>query len=290
MHFEITHDRHMSTHTTLLIIDPQNDFCDLPADWCPTDPARGTRCKPALPVPGAHADLQRLAAFINRAGDTLHDITLTLDSHHRHDIAHPGFWQGRDGSAVAPFTPITAAQVRASDYSPREASALPRSLAYLDALEAGSRYSLMVWPVHCQIGSWGHAVHASVQAACSRWEDQHRRPVQAVFKGSNPWTEHYSAVQAEVPDPSDADTGLNRALLARLDAADRILVAGEASSHCVKATVEHLVGHLPNGRPGRTTLLPDGMSPVAGFEAQQTLFFDAMRAAGVRLGTMAELA
>lgn len=290
MHFEITHDRHMSTHTTLLIIDPQNDFCDLPADWCPTDPARGTRCTPALPVPGAHADLQRLAAFINRAGDTLHDITLTLDSHHRHDIAHPGFWQGRDGSAVAPFTPITAAQVRASDYSPREASALPRSLAYLDALEAGSRYSLMVWPVHCQIGSWGHAVHASVQAACSRWEDQHRRPVQAVFKGSNPWTEHYSAVQAEVPDPSDADTGLNRALLARLDAADRILVAGEASSHCVKATVEHLVAHLPNGRPERITLLTDGMSPVAGFEAQQTLFFDAMRAAGVRLGTMAELA
>ena len=231
-----------------------------------------------------------LPPFLTLPPPTLQHITLPLDSHHRHALAHPAFSQPRDGSPVAPFTPIPAAQVRPSAFTPPEASALPRSLAYLDALEAGSRYSLMVWPVHCQIGSWGHAVHASVQAACSRWEDQHRRPVQAVFKGSNPWTEHYSAVQAEVPDPSDADTGLNRALLARLDAADRILVAGEASSHCVKATVEHLVAHLPNGRPERITLLTDGMRPVAGFEAQQTLFFDAMRAAGVRLGTMAELA
>ena len=161
------------------------------------------------------------------------------------------------GVTWPPFTTLTARQVRAAEFQPRDKAALPRTLAYLDELEAQGRYTLMVWPVHCQIGSWGHAVHASVQAACSRWEDQHRRPVQAVFKGANPWTEHYSAVQAEVPDSSDPDTSLNRALLARLDAADHILVAGEAASHCVKATVEHLVVHLPNGRPERITLLTD---------------------------------
>jgi nicotinamidase-related amidase len=304
--------------TELLIIDPQNDFCDLPADWCPPDPSSGARCAPALPVPGAHADLQRLAAFIGRAGAGLQAITITLDSHHRHDIAHPGFWQCGDGAAVQPFTPITAQQVRDGQFAPRQASALPRTLAYLDALEAGGRYTLMVWPVHCQIGSWGHAVHAGVQAACNVWADQAIKeapgrsqasltpsgggsgplplpggtgsPVHAVFKGSNPWTEHYSAVQAEVPDPADADTGLNHALLARLDAAGRILVAGQASSHCVKATAEHLVAHLPGGQPERITLLTDGMSPVAGFEAQQMAFFSAMRQAGVRLATMAETA
>jgi nicotinamidase-related amidase len=276
--------------TELLIIDPQNDFCDLPADWCPPDPSSGARCAPALPVPGAHADLQRLAAFIGRAGAGLQAITITLDSHHRHDIAHPGFWQCGNGAAVQPFTPITAQQVRDGQFAPRQASALPRTLAYLDALEAGGRYTLMVWPVHCQIGSWGHAVHAGVQAACNVWEDANQQPVHAVFKGSNPGTEHYSAVQAEVPDPADADTGLNHALLARLDAAGRILVAGQASSHCVKATVEHLVAHLPSGQPERITLLTDGMSPVAGFEAQQMAFFSAMRQAGVRLATMAETA
>ena len=51
---------------------------------------------------------------------------------------------------------------------------------------------------------------------------------------------------------------------------------------------EHLVAHLPSGHPERITLLTDGMSPVAGFEAQQMAFFSAMRQAGVRLATMAE--
>ena len=33
--------------------------------------------------------------------------------------------------------------------------------------------------------------------------------------GANPWTEHYSAVQADVPDPQDPATQLNRALVER---------------------------------------------------------------------------
>ena len=90
----------MTTH--LLLIDPQNDFCDLPPDRCPAGEA------PALPVAGAHADLQRVAAFIDAAADRLDGITVTLDSHQRLDIAHPGFWQTGDGAAVAPFTSITA--------------------------------------------------------------------------------------------------------------------------------------------------------------------------------------
>ena len=285
MQFEITEHRPMSKHTALLIIDPQNDFCDLPADWCPTDPASGTRCAPALPVPGAHADLQRLAAFIDRVGHTLQDITVTLDSHHRHDIAHPGFWQCRDGSSVAPFTPITAAQVRASEVTPREASALPRTLAYLDELEARGRYTLMVWPVHCEIGSWGHNVHSDLRAAYNSWETRLQRSVAKITKGENPWTEHYSAVLAEVPDPDDNGTQLNQALLHRLAPAGHILIAGEASSHCVKATTEDIVTHLPGGRPGRLTLLTDAMSPVNGFQAQHEAFLADMRSRGVQLAT-----
>ena len=45
------------TAIQLLMIDPQNDFCDLPPALCPPGEA------PALPVAGAHADLQRLAAL-----------------------------------------------------------------------------------------------------------------------------------------------------------------------------------------------------------------------------------
>ncbi len=275
-------------HTTqLLVIDPQNDFCDLPAAWQPVAPLTGERTAPSLPVAGAHADMQRTGAFIRAHGARIDAITVTLDSHQRFDIAHPGFWQQADGRVPAAFTPITAAQVRAGTFTPQNSALLPRALQYLDALEQQGRYTLMVWPVHCEIGSWGQGVHAEVLAACGAWQLQRQRAVRNVFKGTNPFTEHYSAIEAEVPDADDPDTALNTRLLAALGAADRLFIAGEASSHCVRATTEHIVQHLPRLQPGwepaRITLLTDCMSPVGGFEAQHTAFLDAMRAQGVRL-------
>ena len=267
----------------LLLIDPQNDFCDLPENYRPLDPHSHSHQESALPVAGAHADMQRAAAFVRAAGGSISEITVTLDSHHRIDIAHPTFWQTAAGLAVAPFTTITAAQLRAGEFAPRNAAALPRAQAYLDELESRGRYTLMVWPVHCQIGSWGHNIHADVLAACSAWEEQQQKPVNVLNKGANPWTEHYSAVQAEVPDADDPGTQLNLKLIQQLDQAGVLLVAGEASSHCVKATVEHIVAHLPSGKLGKIVLLTDCMSPVGGFDAQHAAFFADMQSCGVQL-------
>lgn len=265
------------TAFSLLIIDPQNDFCDIPGA--------------ALPVTGADADLRRVAALIRAQGEAIEAITITLDTHQQLDIAHPGFWQGRDGRAVAPFTAITAAQLRAGEFTTRDPAAAPRALAYVDQLEARGRYTLMVWPVHCEVGSWGHNLHAEVHAALAAWQQQHQRNVDYVFKGMNPWTEHYSALQAEVPDAEDPGTQLNLPLIARLDRAERLLIAGEASSHCVKATVEDLAAHLPSGRRDKLVLLTDCMSPVGGFESQAGDFISAMQAQGLTLSTStAELA
>lgn len=279
----------MSRKIHLLMIDPQNDFCDLPEAYCPVDPVTGRRLAPALPVSGAHADMQRLAAFVSRAGAAITDMTVTLDSHHRLDIAHPTFWQAAGGEPVTPFTQITAAQVRARQYLPRDPAALPRTLAYLDELEARGRYTLMVWPVHCEIGTWGHNVHADLRAAYAAWEEKQLGVVAAVFKGTNPWTEHYSAVQAEVPDAEDPDTALNQALVDRLDEADLIVIAGEASSHCVRATTEHIAANLKSGRVDKLVLLTDCMSAVDGFEAQRDAFLRELGERGARLATSTEL-
>jgi nicotinamidase-related amidase len=272
----------------LLIIDPQNDFCDLPPTWCGRDPASGASLSPALPVAGAHEDMLRLAAYIDRHVDRIDAITVTLDSHHRIDVAHPPFWRRADGGEVAAFTTISGQQVRDGVFVPRDAAALPRVLEYLDGLDARGRYALMVWPEHCRIGTWGHLVHPAVQSACERWEARRLRPVHHVIKGDSPWTEHYSAFEAEVPDPDDAGTHLNTALLDRLDQATALVVAGEAGSHCVRASVQDLVVHLPGGHPERIVLLTDCMSPVAGFEAQQADFFQRMSARGVALQTSTE--
>lgn len=283
----------MSRTIHLLVIDPQNDFCDLPGEWHGRDPSSGSVIAPALPVSGAHADMQRLAGFIRVQGECIDHITVTLDSHQRYDVAHPAFWLRGDGGAVTPFTSITAAQVRAGAFAPRDSAVLPRTLQYLDTLEAQGRYTLMVWPVHCEIGSWGHGMHADVLAACGDWQSRRLRAVQSVFKGMNPWTEHYSAVQAEVPDAKDPHTTLDTRLLAGLAGADLLLIAGEASSHCVRATTEHLVQHLPRLHPGwslqRLVLLTDCMSPVAGFEVQHQAFLEAMRAQGAQLAFSKEI-
>ena len=279
----------MKRQIQLLVIDPQNDFCDLPGTYRPTDPTTAQQVAPALPVAGAHADMLRVANLIHVGRAGLTDIAVTLDSHHRLDIAHPTFWQTGEGGEVGPFTPITAQQVRAGEFKPRDPAALAKTLAYLDALEARGRYTLMVWPVHCEMGSWGNNVHADVRAAYNMWEEQRLGVVQKVIKGTNPWTEHYSAVLAEVPDADDPDTQLNRALLDQLASADMILIAGEASSHCVKATTEHIVQNLPGEHAQRMVLLTDCMSPVAGFEAQHQSFLAEMRGQGVQLATSAEV-
>ena len=57
----------MSKRVHLIIIDPQNDFCDQPGA--------------ALAVPGAVKDMERLAAFITKQGKRLSAIHCTLDSH-----------------------------------------------------------------------------------------------------------------------------------------------------------------------------------------------------------------
>lgn len=276
----------MKRQMHLLIIDPQNDFCDLPEDYLPV--AGGDR--PALPVPGAHADMLRVAHIIKRGGAGLSAISVTLDSHHRIDIAHPAFWMDGAGQPVLPFTQITAADLAQGRFAPRDASGMPRAVAYLAELERAGRYTLMVWPTHCEIGSWGHNVHADVRAAYNGWEESTLRSVAKIVKGTNPWTEHYSAIQAEVPDHADAATQMNNAFIETLALADRVYITGEAGSHCVKATTEHIVAAWDPAQLSRLVLVIDCMSPVQGFEAQHDGFIRAMRERGVQLAQASDVA
>ena len=264
----------------LLVIDPQNDFCDLAPGQCGA---------PALPVSGAHADMLRVADIINRGGQGLSAVSITLDSHHRLDIAHPGFWMDAAKGPVQPFTQITAADVTRGLYAPRDAAALPRVMDYVKRLEAAGRYTLMVWPTHCEIGSWGHNVHADVRAAYNRWEESSLRTVTKIIKGTNPWTEHYSAIQAEVPDDDDPGTQMNVGFIKMLADADRVYITGEAGSHCVKATTEHIVANWDQSQLAKLVLVTDCMSPVTGFEEQYRDFIAAMRARGVRIAQASDV-
>lgn len=101
----------------------------------------------------------------------------------------------------------------------------------------------------------------------------------------------HSCFAAEVPVPGDEANDHGRTMLAKLCARDRVMVCGQASSHCVNFSTRDLAAawkrttsgpHTAEGvddeiarrRMGNLVLLKDGMSPVAGFEVnslQETL-------------------
>lgn len=266
----------------LLVIDPQQDFCDGPSNG-------------ALAVPGADADMRRLADLIRRSGQGIDAIHVTLDSHQLLDIAHPAWWRNAEGEPPAPFTVITAAAVAAGQWWAADPVHQERSEAYVRDLEQRGKYALVIWPPHCLIGSPGHAVHPDLFAALMTWQTLRQRPVNFILKGLNPYTEHYSAIAAEVPDPADPATLPNRALLGALERAGQVLVAGEALSHCVKATVTDIADMAGFDLCRRFTLLTDCMSPVPAipggldFPAHGQAFLLEMQDRGMRLMTSGDL-
>lgn len=257
----------------LLIIDPQNDFC-----------------KPsgALYVPGAENDMKRLATMVNRLGAKIDKIHVTLDSHHLVDIAHPIWWRNSKGEQPNPFTIITAQELRDGVWNTRIPSFAKRTLEYLELLEANGRYPFCIWPPHCLIGSEGHSVVPVLFDALSKWEESFQM-VNYVTKGSNPYTEHYSAVAAEVPDPNDPTTQMNVDLIKTIDSADMLVIAGEAGSHCVANTLRDIrSAYNDDEKMKRVVILEDAMSPVTGFEQLQSDFFTEMKSIGVQFNTTTE--
>ena len=279
-----------ASSTRLLIIDPQNDFCDLPGPLLP-GPQEGCAATPlpALPVPGADADMRRLADLIRRIGAGLAGIEVSLDSHHPMDIAHPGWWRDESNRTPAPFTVIGLDDVASGRWRTRDPAVQQRSLDYVRRLKEQGRYALVVWPEHCLIGHWGHNLHAAVADSLDRWSREQGKTVDYLFKGSNPFTEHYSALRAEVPDPADPATLASPGLLARMASAERVLVAGEALSHCVASTVRDLADALGPAWVKRLVLLSDASSPVAGFESLGRSFVDDMRSRGASFVRCADL-
>jgi nicotinamidase-related amidase len=259
----------------LLIVDPQFDFCD------PTG---------ALNVPGADKDMERVAEMIKRLGGRLEDIHVTLDQHHLLDVAHPMMWRDKDGNPPAPFTIISAKEIEDGTWTPIRPSFTRKMIEYAKGLESGGRYPLCIWPPHCLIGSPGAVIAEPIRDALEAWISDSPAIVDFVSKGSNIWTEHYSGVKAELPDPGDPSTQLNVRLIQTLEEADMVLIAGEAGSHCLANTVRDIAdGFSDDSYIAKFVLLTDGTSPVPGFENLQDEFIAEMTARGMQTSTCEEV-
>jgi nicotinamidase-related amidase len=238
----------------LIMIDPQFDFCDP---------------KGALCVPGADEDSKRLAEMLNRCLGKIDDISVTLDSHRVLHIAHPIWWKDDAGNHPDPFTLITKDDVVGAN--PKWKAVNPgfqkRSEEYVVKLEENGRYVLCIWPPHCLIGSNGYKVMPVIYDVLCEWETKRFGAINWVTKGSNIFTEHYSAVQADVPDPDDPEgTMLNTAFIEKLQKADLIGITGQALSHCVANTFRDVANNFGEENIKKFVLIEDTSSAVPSFE------------------------
>jgi nicotinamidase-related amidase len=253
--------------TALLIIDPQNDFHE----------------GGSLAVPGAKADSSRTAKMIQEHLGDIHQISVTLDSHLKLHIANPFFWKNKDGQHPPPFTLITEKEITEFIWVPSRPELLQHTIEYVRGLELNKRFSLLVWPEHCLIGTPGHNVEEHLNAALQNWSGHNLDIVNYVNKGTCPLTEMYSGLKADVELKHDESTQLNRRLVTRLLEADRVLICGQALSHCVQFTTRDLVANWPKQRLKDLWLIEDQCSAVPTFENAAGAFVADMRAAGLTL-------
>ncbi|KAL4140033.1 hypothetical protein PRNP1_015462 [Phytophthora ramorum] len=242
----------------------------------------------SLAIGSANEDAARIAAFISNHTSDLSQVVLTMDSHQRYHIAHGIFWENDAGESPDPFTTIYSQNITDGIWKPRDSTLNEYVLAYTQSLEASGKFSLTIWPEHCVIGSPGHNIVPDVLASALEWTKHSLKPIQYVMKGSNPFTEHYSALKAEYELPYDPSTSLNTALIKSLQRAGKLVIVGEALSHCVNFTVRDLVALWPAERLGDLVILTDCSSPVAGFEAEAQQFLSDMAAKGLTLTTSSE--
>lgn len=231
----------------LLIVDMQVDFCHESG---------------ALYIPGARDDIRRLIEFIYRQAGRLTGITCSLDSHLPQQIFHPSWWVDEKGNHPPAFTVVSRQDVEQARWRP--VMEPEWSAYYVRKLQEEAKKELTIWPYHVLIGGVGNVLDPELWSAVL-WHALARSSQPNWWrKGSIPKTEHYSIVQPEIPVPDIPEGGKEQSFLDLLRAQDRILVAGEAASHCVLETLEDLVDEF-SAHPemlNRIYVLQDCTSPV----------------------------
>jgi nicotinamidase-related amidase len=135
--------------------------------------------------------------------------------------------------------------------------------SYVQALAAGGKYDLTIWPFHAMLAGIGHALVSAVEEALFFHAIARCSQPRFEIKGQHPLTEHYSVLGPEVlRDVHGEPLGeRNTALVKHLTTFDAVIVAGQAKSHCVAWTVADLLDEAP-GVASRLYLLEDCTSPV----------------------------
>ncbi len=275
----------------LFLIDVQNTFC-LPNFELFVGGRSGR---------GAIEDNIRLCEFIYRNLGEIDQIIATLDTHHLHQIFHPIFWIDQQGEHPTPaVTTITPADVQSGkwqinpdfgDQPPEQLQAY--ALHYVQQLSDGGKYPLIIWPYHAMLGGIGHALVPAVEEAIFFHGIARNSQASFSMKGDRTLTENYSALAPEVFTNQFGEqiASKNDSLIQHLLESDRLIIAGQAQSHCVAWTVNDLLTEINSIDPQlarKIYLLADCTSPVVipgivDYTAQADAAYQRFAAAGMNI-------
>ncbi len=277
----------------LVLIDVQNTFC-IPGYELYVGGRSGT---------GAVDDNMRLVEFIYRNLGTITQISLTLDTHQATQIFHPIFLVGENGEHPPPYTLVTAEDIQAGRWRFNEILAEDLGIDegygqsqlehYTAQLTQKGKFDLTIWPYHAMLGGIGHALVSSVEEAVFfHTIARYSRP-DFEIKGTDPLTEHYSAIGPEVlTGPQGESLGeKSNKMFKKVQDHDAVLFAGQAKSHCVAWTISDLLDQIQRDNPqvvDRVYLLEDCTSPVVipvaiDFSDQAEADFDRFAEAGMHV-------
>jgi nicotinamidase-related amidase len=256
-----------STKTWLMLIDVQNTFC-IPEFELYVGGRSGR---------GAVEDNVRLCEFIYRNLGSITQITATLDTHKAMQVFHAIFFVDKDGNHPAPYTDIHLSELRDAQWKFNPALAEQFAIApeygqqmmvhYAEQLQKSGKYALTIWPYHAMLGGIGHALVSSVEEAIFFHTVARLANPDIVIKGQTPFTENYSVIGPEVlTGPMGETLGTHdQRFIQQLHEFDRLIIAGQAKSHCVAWTVYDLLDDIMLADPElakKVYLLEDCTSPV----------------------------
>jgi len=202
---------------------------------------------------GAVEDNARLCQFIYRNLGNISHITATLDTHKTMQVFHAVFFIDKDGNHPAPYTDIHASELRdgkwvfnpalASEFDIAPEYGQQMMIHYAEELEKKNKYALTIWPYHAMLGGIGHALVSSVEEALFFYSIARLAQPEMMIKGDTPFTENYSVIGPEVlSGPMDETLGTHdQRFIQQLQQYDKLIIAGQAKSHCVAWTISDLL-------------------------------------------------
>ena len=241
---QIEHDE-QCPKTLFLGIDIQQDFMD----------------NGALGVPGAMQDVIRLGQFIYNNIEKISSIIVSLDTHEPAQIFHPYWWVDEAGNHPAPYTVIKPQDLTDGKWRAVIDPALSKH--YVRQLEKTGK-QLIIWPYHCINGTTGWTLENQFSNIIHFMSVAADVPVEKICKGQNRHSEMYGIIR---PEYSTHDS-TNTKLLEKIAEFDKIIIAGEAKSHCVLESIKQICEYYYD-KPELTRriyVLTDCMSDIPGFE------------------------